>query len=93
MVAALVLVTGVTLVLVVGAIYLIANGQAQLLPSVVPLAPWLVAFGCMFIILTELLLFFGGKEDRRAALRDLAYLVPTLLISAGLGYVAQYFLW
>ena len=81
------------MVLLVGAVYLIANNQAHILPSVVPLAPWLVAFGCLFMIMAELLLFFGGKEDRRSAVKDLAYLVPTLLISAGLGYVAQHFLW
>lgn len=93
MIAVLVLITGVTLVLLVGAIFLILQNEAHILPTVVPLAPWLVAFGCLLLIGSELLLFFGKKEDRRTAVRDLAYLVPTLIISAGLGYVAQYFLW
>lgn len=93
MLAALVLITGVSLVLVAGSVYLIATGQAHLLPTVVPLAPWLVAFGCVMLILSELILFFGGKDDRRAAFKDLGYLLPTLIISAGVGYLARYFLW
>jgi hypothetical protein len=93
MVAALVLITGVAMVLIVGAVYLIAQHKADILPSVVPLAPWLVAFGCVLLILTELLLLFGRKEDRRIAVRDLCYLVPTLIISAGLGYLAKRLFW
>jgi hypothetical protein len=93
MVAALVLVTGVSVVLIVGAIAVIAMGHAAILPSIIPLAPWLVAWGSLLLIITEFVLFLGGKEDRRAALRDLGYLFPTMLISAGLGYVAQHFLW
>jgi len=93
MTAAFVLVTGVLLVLVVGATALYWMGMGSILKSLVPLAPWLVMVGTILLILTELLLFLGGKEDRRAALRDLSYLIPTCLISAGLWYVAQKFLW
>lgn len=93
MVAALVLVAGVMVVLAFGAVWLIVTGHAGILPSIIPLAPWLVAFGSILLILTEVILFFGGKEDRRVAVRDLGYLVPTLLISAALWYVAQHFLW
>ncbi|MCX6345450.1 MAG: hypothetical protein NT018_10335 [Armatimonadetes bacterium] len=93
MVAALVLITGVMLVMIAGAVFLIATGDALILPSLIPLAPWLVAFGSLLIILTEIILFFGKKEDRRTAVKDLSYLVPTMLISAGIGYLAQYFLW
>jgi hypothetical protein len=74
-------------------VFLIMQKQMEILPAFVPLAPWLVSFGCLMLILTELLLLFGTKEDRRSAFRDLAYLVPTMLISAGIGYVAQQFLW
>lgn len=93
MVAALVLITGVMMVMVVGAAYLIMTKSAGILPSLVPLAPWLVAFGSLLLIATEILLFFGNKDDRRMATRDLAYLVPTMLISGVLGYAAQKFLW
>ncbi|MCE5198939.1 MAG: hypothetical protein ABFD54_14425 [Armatimonadota bacterium] len=93
MIAAFVLVIGVMLVLVVGGVMLIAMGNAHILPTIVPLAPWLVAAGSVMLILTECLLFFGGKEDRRAALRDLGYLFPTFLISLGLWWLASHFLW
>ncbi len=93
MVAALVLITGVTLVMVAGAGFLVWTGDAHILPSLIPLAPWLVAFGSLLLILTEIILFFGKKEDRRTAFKDLAYLAPTMLISAGIGYLAQHFLW
>jgi len=93
MIAALVLITGVLLVLVIGAAAFAYMGMGNILASLVPLAPWLVMVGTILLILTELLLFFGGKDDRRAAWRDMKYLVPTCLVSAGLWYVAQKFLW
>lgn len=93
MIAAFVLVTGVMLVIVVGAIALIAMGHGSILPSLVPLAPLLVAVGSVMLILTEFILFFGNKEDRRGAIRDLSYLFPTLLISLGLWWIAQRLLW
>lgn len=93
MVAVLVLVTGVTVILVVGAVGLAWMGMGNILPSLVPLAPWLVMVGTVLLCLTELLLFFGNKDDRRTALRDLGYLVPTCLLSAALWYGLQYYLW
>ena len=93
MVVAFALVTGVLVILVLGAVALYSMGMANVLPSLVPLAPWLVMVGTMLLIATEFLLFFGGKEDRRAAFRDLAYLIPTCLISAALYYGLQKFLW
>ena len=93
MVAVLVLVTGVTVILVLGAIGLAWLGMGGILPSLVPLAPWLVMVGTLFLILTELLLFLGTSEDRRVAIRDLTHLVPTCVLSAALFYGLQYFLW
>jgi hypothetical protein len=93
MVVAFALVTGVLVILVLGAVALYSMGMQNVLPSLVPLAPWLVMVGTMLLIATEFLLFLGSKEDRRAALRDLAYLVPTCLISAALYYGLQQFLW
>ncbi|MHB9036814.1 MAG: hypothetical protein ACYC64_09110 [Armatimonadota bacterium] len=93
MIAAFVLVTGVVLVLVVGSIALIAMGNGHILPSLVPLAPLLVVVGCVILMLTECLLFLGNKDDRQSAIRDLGYLFPTLIVSGGLWWVAQRFLW
>ena len=93
MVAAFVLVTGILLVLVIGAVTLAWMGMAQILTSLVPLVPCLVTIGTFLLILTEMLLFFGGKEDRRVAWRDLSYLVPTCIVSGGLWYLTQRFLW
>ncbi len=93
MTAAFVLITGVVVILVIGAVVLWFMGMGSLLASLLPLAPWLVMVGTFLLILTELLLFFGGKEDRRVALRDLSYLIPTCIISGGLWWVAQRFVW
>lgn len=93
MIPAFVLVTGVLVILVIGAAVLAWMGMANVLTSLVPLAPWLVMVGTILLILSELLLFFGEKEDRQDAWRDLSYLLPTLIVSAILWYLAQWFLW
>ena len=93
MIAVLVLVTGVTIILVLGAVGLAWMGMSNILPSLVPLAPWLVMVGTLLLTATELLLFLGNKDDRRTALRDLAYLVPTCVLSGALWYGLQYYLW
>ena len=93
MVAAFVLVTGILVVLVIGAVVLASMGMTQILTSLLPLVPWLVMVGTVLLILTELLLFFGNKEDRRSAWRDLSYLVPTCLVSGGLWLLAARFFW
>jgi len=93
MIPAFVLITGVLIILVVGAAVLAWMGMSNILASLVPLAPWLVMVGTGLLILTELLLFLGGKEDRRAAWHDLAYLVPTCIVSGGLWFLTQRFLW
>lgn len=93
MVAAFVLIAGILLIMVAAALIFTWIGSAQMLTWMVPWAPALVVVGTFLLMLAELPLFFGGKRDRRAALRDLAYLFPTFLISAGLWYLAQYYLW
>jgi len=93
MIPVFVLVTGVLVILVVGAAVLAWTGMGNVLASLVPLAPWLVMVGTILLILTELLLFLGDKQDRQDAWRDLSYLLPTLIISAALWYLAQWFLW
>jgi hypothetical protein len=93
MIASLVLITGVVLVVVVGSVVLSLMGLSGILPSLVPLAPWLVMVGTAMLMLTELLLLFGSSEDRKTARRDLNYLLPTFFVSAALWYVAQKLLW
>lgn len=92
MIAAFVLIIGVMIVLLVGAIILVMTETADVLSWLVPFAPMLVTIGTFLIILTELLLFFGSKEDRKMAKRDLTYLLPTFLVSFGLWWIAQRFL-
>lgn len=93
MIAAFVLIAGVLLVMMIGSGVLVWIGSTQILPTLVPLGPWLVMVGTFLLILTELLLLFGSKEDRRAAMRDFGYLIPTLIVSGGLWYITQRYLW
>lgn len=92
MIAVFVLIIGVMLVLLIGAVVLALTNTADVLSWLVPFAPMLVTIGTFLIILTELLLFLGSKEDRKTAARDLAYLVPTFVVSLGLWWIAQRFL-
>lgn len=92
MVAALVLLAGVLFVIVVGTIVLVSLNMTALLPSLVPLSAGLVMIGTFLLIITELILLLG-KSERRDALRDLSYLLPTFLVSTALWYVAQFYLW
>lgn len=93
MVAGFVLIAGVVLILVMASFVFALAGLPKVLTCIVPMAPGLVMIGTFLLILTELLLFFGGKEDRKAAKRDLGYLFPTLIISGILWYAAQKLLW
>lgn len=87
------LVAGVLLIMLIGGIVFALMGMVQMLASLVPFGPLLVAVGTFLLILVEILLFFGHKEDRHRAVRDLAYMLPTLVVSFGLWWLAQYFLW
>lgn len=93
MVAGFVLIAGVILILVIAALFFAMAGLPKVLTCIVPLAPGLVTLGTFLLILTELFLFVGGKEDRKAAKRDLSYLFPTLLVSGVLWYTAYKLLW
>ena len=93
MVAAFVLIAGVLLIMLVAALVFTWIGSAQMLTWMVPWAPALVLVGSFLLMLAELPLFLGGRHDRRAALRDLAYLFPAFVISGGLWYLAQHYLW
>ena len=93
MFAVFVLILGVMLILVIALVALYNLGLTHILPTLVPLAPALVMVGTALLILTELLLFLGNKEDRKTALKDLMYMIPTFLITGGLWFLAKYYLW
>ncbi len=93
MVAVFVLVAGVVLIMVFGGIIFALMGMMQVLASLVPFAPMLVAIGSFLLICAEMLLFLGNKDDRKVAKRDLGFMLPTLVVSLGLWWLAQYFLW
>lgn len=93
MVAALVLVVGLLVVLVAGSALLFYMGYSQLLPALVPLAPGLICVGAILLALVDVLLLFGKKADRKVARRDYAYLIPIIIISGGLWYLTQWYLW
>lgn len=93
MVAGFVLIAGVILILVMAALWFSMAGLPKVLTCIVPMAPGLVMLGTFLLILTEILLFMGGKEDRKIAKRDLGYLFPTLLVSGVLWYAAYRLLW
>jgi hypothetical protein len=93
MIAAFVLIIGVMVILVVGSVFLSVIGYSKIVISLIPLAPGLVTLGCIFLILSELLLFFGNREDKKTAIKDLKFLFPTLIIFGFLWYLSQYLLW
>lgn len=93
MIAGVVLLAGVVVVLLLGWVLLWQMQMTNLLTSVVPLAPMLVALGTFLLIITEFFLFAGNKEDRRTAFRDLSFLIPLFAVSAALTYITQRYLW
>lgn len=93
MVASFVLIVGVLLVMAIAGVVFTLMGNAAMLGWVLPWAPMLIMIGTALLMLMEIPLFLGSKEDRRSALRDIAYLLPTFLVSAGLWFLAQYYLW
>ena len=93
MVATFVLVAGVLLVTLIGIIVCTIMGTGQVLVSLMPFIPFLVLIGSFLLIGSEMLLFFGTKEDRRVAKRDLKWLVPLFLVSGGLWYGIQFLQW
>ena len=93
MVAGFVLIAGVILILALAMFWFVAEGITKLLLCIVPMAPGLVMLGSLLLIFTELLLYLGNKNDRKATTRDIAYLLPTFIVSGALWYAAVKFLW
>ena len=87
MIPAFVLVAGVMFVSLLGfgACYMM-DIDRQVLWSMVPFLPLIVAAGSFMLILSEFFLIFGRREDRRTMFIDLCWLIPLFLISAGLFY-------
>lgn len=93
MIAGFVLIAGAILILALALIWFAVAGLPKVLMCIVPMAPGLVMLGTFLLILTELFLFFGNKEDKKAAKRDIGYLFPTLIVSGVLWYFAVKLLW
>ena len=93
MVAAFVLIAGVLLTMLVAAVAFAWAGSLDMLMFVLPWSPLVIAVGTFLLMLPELLLLFGRREDRKAALRDFAYLFPTFIVSGGLFLLAWHYLW
>lgn len=87
-----ILIFGLLLVLGISVVLLIASSMTPLVMWVISAVPLLVAIGSGLLILIELLLFFGNKEDRRIAGRDLGLLVPTCILSAAIWYGSAFVL-
>lgn len=81
-----ILIFGLLLVLVISVVLLILSGMTPLVIWVISAVPMLVMIGSGILILIELLLFFGNKDDRKAALRDLGVLVPACVVSGLIWY-------
>ena len=93
MLALTILLGGLVILLILTVVLLFVMGLASLLTVIIPLVPMLMMIGSGLLGLIELLLLFGGREDRRLAKRELKWLAGTFVISAALSVVSWMFLW
>jgi hypothetical protein len=93
LIAALVLTAGVVVILLVSAGLLWWLRLTRILPALLPMALGLLMVGSFFLVIAEIPLLFGSKDERASAFSDMGYLGATFLASAGLWYIAQHFLW
>jgi hypothetical protein len=92
MLALAILLGGLVVLLVLAVVLLIMTGYTSLLTLIIPLVPLLMMVGSGLLGLIEVLLLFGGKDDRRLAKRELKWLAGTFLVSAALWAVSSWFL-
>jgi len=85
-----ILLVGLLLVLLVSVVLLVASGMSSLVLWLFPAILFLVMTGSGMLILIEMLLFLGGKEDRRKAKQDLGLLIPTCVASGIAWYIAAF---
>ncbi|MBI2844380.1 MAG: hypothetical protein HYX78_13360 [Armatimonadetes bacterium] len=93
MLALTILLFGLLIMLVMVVVLLLISNLAGLLSLVIPVMPMLMMIGSGMLSLIELLLFLGGPEDRRLAIKDLKYLGTTFIISGALWWISTHFLW
>ena len=93
MLALTILLFGTVVLLIMVVVLVTVFGLVSLLSLVVPVVPLLVMIGSALLGLIEMLLFFGGPEDRRLAKRELVYLGMTFAISGVLWWISTHFLW
>ncbi|HOK55105.1 MAG TPA: hypothetical protein PLP86_13670 [Armatimonadota bacterium] len=92
MLALTILLFGLVAMFIMVTILLLATGHGNLLPWVIILVPMLATLGSGMLGLIDLLLLFGGPDDRKTAKTELLYLGLTFLISAGLWLLSVNFL-
>ncbi len=93
MVVLTILLTLLVVMLIMVMVLFIATGLTSLLSLIIPAIPLLAMLGSFVLALIELLLFFGNKDDRRLAKRELGYLGATFVVSGVLLWASTYLLW
>jgi hypothetical protein len=74
-------------------VFFTATGLTNLLPLIIPTIPLLAMMGSGMLGLIDMLLFFGGPDDRRLARTELKYLGMTFVFSGALWWASTHFLW
>lgn len=83
----------IAVVLIMVVVLLVASQLFKLLlPLVVIMVPLVILIGSGLIGLIEMLLFFGGPDDRRFAKKELSYLSITFFVSLALFWISAHFL-
>jgi predicted benzoate:H+ symporter BenE len=93
MLALTILISGLLVVFVIAAVVFIALGMTSLFAWMIPVIPGLVAIGTFMLAGIELLMVFGGPEDRKVAKRDLSLFIPVIAVSGLLSWFLALFLW
>jgi hypothetical protein len=88
-----ILLFGLLVMLALAVVLIVSSGLYSLLPIVIPVVPLLLMVGSGLLGLIELLLLFGGPEERRHAKRELVYLGATFAVSGLLLWVTTRLLW
>lgn len=74
-------------------VFFAATGLANLLPLVIPMVPLLAMIGSGLLGLIDMLLFFGGSDEKKLARTELTYLAVTFVFSGVLWWASTHLLW
>lgn len=92
MFALTILLLGLVVISIMVTVLFVVWGMTNLLGLVIPLIPLLAMVGSGLLGMIELLLLFGGPEDRKTAKTDLTYLGATFVASGVLWWLTTRFL-